>query len=106
MSMKKIRVLLVDDHAIVRAGLQVLIDSQQDMEVVGEAKGRRETLKKVCEINPDVTTIDIHMSESSGIKTIENIRQLCPSTRILVITIYDDPVYARSAFAAGAIGYI
>jgi DNA-binding NarL/FixJ family response regulator len=104
--MSKIRVTLVDDHAIVRAGLRLLIETQSDMEVVGEAGGSRAALNKVSETKPDVTTIDIRMSGTSGIKTIEHLLHVCPGTRILVITVYDDPVYARSSLLAGALGYI
>jgi two-component system response regulator NreC len=104
--MQKKRILLVDDFAIVRAGIRMLIEAQPDMEVVGEAKGSRAALKMVCETKPDVTIIDIRMSETSGIKTIEHLLQVNPSTRILVLTGYEDPAYAVSALAAGALGYI
>jgi len=104
--MSQIRITLVDDHAIVRAGLRLLIETQPDMEVVGEARGSRAALTQVSKTKPDVTTIDIQMSGASGIKTIEHLLQVCPDTRILVITGYNDSVYARAALAAGALGYI
>ncbi len=104
--MRKIRILLIDDHTIVRAGMQMLIETQPDLEVVGELKGGQVALSKACETQPDVTIIDIRMSETSGIKTIEHLLQACPSTRILVLTECDNPAYALSALAAGALGYM
>jgi DNA-binding NarL/FixJ family response regulator len=84
----------------------MLINAQPDMEVVGEAKDSRAALSKACEARPDVTIIDIRMPETGGIKTIERLLQVSPSTRILVLTDYDDPAYTVSALAAGAMGYI
>jgi two-component system response regulator NreC len=104
--MGKVRVLLVDSHAIVRAGVQMLIEAQPDLEVVGGLKGGQAALDKVCETQPDVTIIDIRMAETSGIKAIEHLLQACPNTRILVLTGCDNPAYALAALAAGALGYM
>jgi NarL family two-component system response regulator LiaR len=84
----------------------MLIEAQPDLEVVGGLKGGQGALHKVCETQPDVTIIDIRMPETSGIKTIEYLLQVCPSTRILVLTECDDPAYALSALASGALGYM
>jgi two-component system response regulator NreC len=104
--MPKIRILMVDDHAIVRAGLRLLIDAQPDMEVVGEARDSRTALAKALETKPDVTLMDISMPGTSGLKAIEQLLRVCPHTRVLVLSMYNDPAYARSALAAGGSGYV
>ena len=104
--MAKIRVLIVDDHAIVRAGLRMLINPQPDMEVVGEAADGHEALHQAREANPDVLTLDLTMPGGSGLKTLEGLRLACPQTRVLVLTMHEDPSYLRAALAAGASGYV
>lgn len=104
--MASIRVLIADDHAVLRAGLRVLIDAQPDMEVVGEAADSDEAVRKVVEARPDVALMDITMPGSSGIKAIGRITDACPQTRVLVLTMHDVPAYLRSAVAAGAAGYV
>ena len=89
--MAKIRVLIVDDHAIVRAGLRMLINPQPDMEVVGEAADGHEALCQAREANPDVLTLDLTMPGGGGLKTLERLRQACPLTRVLVLTMHEDP---------------
>ena len=102
--MGKIRVLIADDHAIVRAGLRLLINSQPDMEVVGEAADGHEALHQARQANPDVLTLDLTMP-GGGLKTLEGLRQECPQTRVLVLTMHEDPSYLRAALAAGGSGY-
>jgi two-component system, NarL family, response regulator NreC len=104
--MSKIRVLVVDDHAILRAGLRMLINAQLDMEVVGEATDGPEALRQARELQPDVALMDITLPKTSGLQVLEQLRQVCPYTRTLVLTMHDDPAYARSAFAAGGLGYV
>jgi two-component system response regulator NreC len=104
--MGKIRVFVADDHAVLRAGLRMLISAQPDMEVVGEAADGDEAVRKTLETRPDVAIVDITMPGSGGIKAIERIRQECPATRVLVLTMHDVPAYLRSALAAGASGYV
>jgi two-component system, NarL family, response regulator NreC len=104
--MGRIRVLIADDHAVLRAGLRVLIAAQADMEVVAEAADGDEALKKSQETRPDVALLDITMPGRGGIQAIERIRQACPATRVLVLTMHDVPAYLRSALAAGATGYV
>jgi two-component system, NarL family, response regulator NreC len=104
--MAKIRVLFVDDHAIVRAGLRMLINSQADMEVVGEASDGHEGLCQARTANPNVLTLDLTMPGGSGLKILECLRQTCPQTRVLVLTMHEDPSYLRAALAAGALGYV
>jgi DNA-binding NarL/FixJ family response regulator len=104
--MAKIRVLIVDDHAIVRAGLRMLINPQPDMEVVGEAADGHEALCQAREAKPEVLTLDLTMPGGGGLKTLEGLRQACPQTRVLVLTMHEDPSYLRAALAAGASGYV
>src|SRR5262249_45233484 len=104
-NMGKIRVLIADDHAIVRTGLRLLISSQQGMEVVGEATDGHEALRQAREANPDVLTLDLTMP-GGGLKALERRRQECPETRVLVLTMHEDPSYLRAALAAGGSGYV
>lgn len=104
--MAKIRVLLADDHAVLRAGLHHLIDAQPDMEVVGEAGNGQEALRQTKALTPDVLTLDLSMPGGSVIPVIERLRQECPKTRVLVLTMHDDPAYLRTVLAAGGSGYV
>jgi two-component system response regulator NreC len=104
--MQKIRILMVDDQTIMRTGLRMFLDAQPDMEVVGEAKDIRTALAKAREIGPDVTIIEICMPGTSGIKTIEQLRQECPETRVIVLSAYGDQAHACSALAAGGSAYV
>jgi two-component system, NarL family, response regulator NreC len=101
-----IRVLIADDHAVVRAGLRILIGAQPDMEVVGEAADGPEALQKARAAKPDVVVLDLAMPGPRGTQTIERLLRLEPSPRVLVLTMHDDPAYFRSAFLAGATGYV
>jgi two-component system response regulator NreC len=104
--MPKIRILIVDDHAILRTGLRMLINTQSDMEVSGEATNGPEALYKSRTIKPDVALIDIAIPESSGIKIIAQLLQACPHTRVLVLTMHEDTAYVRWVLAAGGSGYL
>jgi DNA-binding NarL/FixJ family response regulator len=104
--MTRIRILLADDHAVLRAGLRMLIGSQRDLEVVGEASDGDEAVRKAAVLRPDVALVDITMPGSGGIKAIERIRQAAPATKVLVLTMHDVPAYLRAALAAGATGYV
>jgi DNA-binding NarL/FixJ family response regulator len=102
----KIRALIVDDHAVLRAGLQLLINNQEDMEVVGEAADGIEALAQVKHLSPDVVILDLAMRRQAGIPTIRQIRSHSLNTRILVLTMYEDHAYLRLALEAGADGYV
>lgn len=102
----KIRVVLADDHRILRSGLRLLINAQEGMEVVGEAGDFEEVLRLARSLLPDVLTLDLTMPGGSGLKTIERLRATLPSLRVVVLTMHDDPAYVRSALAAGASGYL
>lgn len=104
--MGRIRVLIADDHAVLRAGLRMLIGVQTDMEVVGEAADGEEAVRKAAQTRPDVALMDITMPALGGIQAIERIRDTCPQTRVLVLTMHDVPAYLRAALAAGASGYV
>jgi DNA-binding NarL/FixJ family response regulator len=104
--MTKIRVLVADDHAVLRSGLKLLINSQSDMQVVGEAGSHEEALRKSQELKPDVLTLDLTMPGGTGVKVIETLARENPATRIVVLTMHDDAAYFRVAMAAGAFGYV
>jgi two-component system response regulator NreC len=102
----KIRVIIVDDHAILRAGLRMLVNAQADMEVVSEAPDGEKAVQEVRETRPDVTLLDLTMPRVGGMKALQEITRNCRETRVLVLTMHDDPAYLRSALAAGASGYL
>jgi two-component system response regulator NreC len=102
----KIRVMIVDDHAILRAGLRMLVNAQADMEVVSEAPDGENAVQEVLETKPDVTLLDLTMPRVGGMKALQEIARNCRGTRVLVLTMHDDPAYLRSALAAGASGYL
>ena len=104
--MGRIRVLVVDDHTVLRAGLRMLIRAQADMDVVAEAADGDEAVRKGIEARPDVVLMDLSMPGSGGIRAIERLRQECPASRVLVLTMHDVPAYLRAALAAGASGYV
>lgn len=104
--MTKIRVLIVDDHTVLRAGLKLLINGQPDLEVVGEAAGAADGLKLIRDLKPDVVTLDLSMSQGGGMKLLEAIRSEGLTSRVLVLTMHDDPAYFRTAMNAGASGYV
>ena len=104
--MKKIRLLLADDHAILRAGLRMLLDAQPDMVVVGEAADGEDAVRRAHATRPDVAVVDLTMPRLGGVETLQRLRRELPVTRLLVLTMHDDPAYARVAFAAGAAGRV
>jgi len=104
--MAKIRVLVADDHAVLRSGLKLLINLQADMQVIGEAGSHDEALKKSRELQPDVVVLDITMPGGTSGQVIGTLARECPATRIVVLTMHDDATYFRLAMAAGAFGYV
>jgi two-component system, NarL family, response regulator NreC len=102
----KIRVMIADDHAILRAGLKMLVNAQADMEVVSEAPDGAKAVETARETKPDVALLDLTMPGVGGMKALEKIARNCLTTRVLVLTMHDDPAYLRSALAAGAAGYL
>jgi two-component system response regulator NreC len=101
-----IRVLIVDDHAVVRAGLRLLLDAEDDIETVGEAGDAREAIFEARSTKPDVVLMDVVLGGKSGIEVTPELLHEEPEARILVLSMQDDPRYVREAFAAGAHGYV
>jgi len=106
LAMPKIAVQLVDDQAVVRAGLKMLIDCQPDMEVVGEAAGAKGAILLARACQPTVTLIEIGLRDGDGIKAIGGILEAAPRCRVLVLSTYDDPAHLRQALEGGAAGYV
>jgi len=104
--MAKIRVLLADDHAVLRAGLKLLINAQPDLEVVAEAATGPEVIQHAQAAVPHVVLLDLSMPGPGSTKTIEQLSVAVPSARVLVLTMHDDPGYMRAALQAGASGYV
>lgn len=104
--MARIRVLIADDHTILRAGLRMLIEAQPDMEVIGEAADATETVNRARDLRSDVVLLDLSMPGATGQVTIERLVRLVPSPRVLVLTMHDDSAYLGTALEAGASGYI
>jgi DNA-binding NarL/FixJ family response regulator len=98
--------MIADDHAILRAGLRMLINAQADMEVVSEAADGEKALQIARETRPDVALLDLTMPRVGGMKALQEMARDCSEIRVLVLTMHDDPAYLRSALAAGASGYL
>lgn len=101
-----VTVLLVDDHSYIRKGIQYLLEALGDMEVVATATNGIEAVAKACLHQPDVVIIDISMPLMNGIEATKQILENCPATRVLTLSIYDDPSYVKNAVQAGATGYV
>jgi two-component system response regulator NreC len=104
--MDKIRLLLADDHAVLRSGLRLLLNAEPDMEVVGEAGDGTEALERSLELHPDVVLMDITMGGMSGLAATRVIKDRLPQTKVLVLTMHDDEEYLRQMMEAGATGYV
>jgi DNA-binding NarL/FixJ family response regulator len=101
-----VRVLIVDDHAVVRAGLKLLVDAAEDLEAVGEAGTGREAILEARSAKPDVVLMDVMMPEQTGIEALPQLLHEHPEAKVLVLSMQDDPRYVREAFEAGASGYV
>ncbi len=101
-----IKVLLADDHSIVRAGLSRIVEESGDMEVIAEAADGRETLRLVRETSPDVAVIDISMPGLDGLEVVSQLHGQCPDLPILILTMHEEGQYVVRAIQAGAMGYM
>jgi DNA-binding NarL/FixJ family response regulator len=104
--MNKLRILLADDHTLIRDGLKALINVQQDMEVVGEAGDGMLAYKVAKELQPDLIVMDVSLPELSGAKSTERIKHELPGVKILALTVHEDKGYLRQLIQAGASGYV
>jgi DNA-binding NarL/FixJ family response regulator len=104
--MSKLRILLADDHQTVREGLKLIVNSQADMEVVGEAGDGRVAVARAMELLPDVVVMDVSMPHLNGLKATEKLKALCPQVKILTLTRHTDDGYLQQILRAGASGYV
>lgn len=104
--MSRIRVLIADDHSILRAGLALMIRSQADLELVGQAGTVRELLSEARRLTPDVICLDLDFPDGSGLKAVAPLRTSCPATKILVVSAHDETAYVHAAMAEGVNGFV
>jgi DNA-binding NarL/FixJ family response regulator len=104
--MSRIRVLIADDHAIVRDGIRALLGRAEDIEVVGEAPGGREAIAQARALSPDVILMDIAMPDLGGLEAMPEIHRERPDTRVIILSQYGDPEYVKRALRSGASGYV
>ena len=104
--MNPIRIVLADDHAVLRAGLKSLLSAEADLEVVGEAGDGSMCVNLVADLNPDVVVMDINMPVCSGLEALPMIRERAPDCKVLVLTMYDDPGYLRTILESGGAGFL
>lgn len=104
--MNELRVVLADDHVVVRAGLKALVDDCAGMRVVGEASNGLEAIRCACELKPDVLLMDLSMPEMGGAEATERIRRECPGVKVIALTAYEDRAHLTRLLQAGAAGYV
>jgi len=104
--MSPIRVLIADDHAVLRSGLRMLLEAQPDVEIAGEAGDGTQVVQQARELQPDVVLMDLTMPGPHSGEVIQQVVRAAPKTRVLILTMHDDPAYLASALAAGAAGYV
>jgi len=104
--MKRIRILLADDHAVVRQGFKMILDAQADMEIVGEAANGRQAVDLAEQLRPDVVVMDVSMPELNGIEATRRLATSVPRARVVALSMHKDSVYVREILRAGARGYL
>lgn len=106
MSLKKLRIFLADDHALLRDGLKALVNVQPDMEVIGEADNGRAAWLRAKELRPDVIVMDVSMPDLNGVQATEKLKMDCPDVKVLALTAYKDKGYLDQLLKVGASGYV
>ena len=101
-----IRILIADDHVLIRTGLRVLLKDVPDIEVVGEAENGRAALRLAADLKPDIVVMDINMPELNGVEATRQLMEISPHTRVLALTMYEDEGMLREMIRAGAQGYV
>jgi two-component system response regulator NreC len=101
-----VRVLIADDHAVIRSGLRLLLESRPDFQVVGDAGTGQETIDQVLRLQPDILLLDIAMPDMNGLEVARQVRAQAPGVRIIVLTMYDDEEYLRQFLELGVSGYV
>ncbi|MBV8730356.1 MAG: response regulator transcription factor [Acidobacteriia bacterium] len=104
--MSRIRILLADDHAVVRQGFKMILEAQPDMEIVGEAGNGREAIDLTEKLKPDVVVMDVAMPELNGIEATRRVAETVPHARVIALSMHKDSVYVREVLRAGARGYL
>jgi DNA-binding NarL/FixJ family response regulator len=103
---EKIRILLADDHTLMRSGIRALLEDEPGLTVIGEAEDGRSAVAQACKLRPDVVIMDIAMPLLNGLEATRQIRQQCPRVRVLILSMHDNEEYIRQVLEAGAMGYI
>jgi two-component system response regulator NreC len=103
---RKTRILLADDHSVVRSGFRALLSAQPDLEVVGEASDGRDAVEQTVLLKPDVVVMDVTMPNLNGIEATRRMAQEAPRVRVLALSMHKDAVYVREILRAGARGYL
>jgi len=101
-----VKVIIADDHRIVREGLRWMLADRDDIEIVGEAENGRELLELVTETEADICLLDVRMPEMGGLEALERLREVAPGLRVIILTMHDQPAYLRRAIELGASGYV
>ncbi len=104
--MEKINILIVDDHAVLRAGLKLLLNAQHDMEVIGETGSGREALQRVSELQPRVVLLDLSLEDMNGLEILPELKGMIPEVKVLILTMHDNQDYLHQALERGGDGYI
>ena len=104
--MNAIRIFIVDDHSVLRAGLRALLEAEPDMRVVGEADDGSSCLRQVEMVHPDVILLDINMPNMNGLQALKRLRQVVPASKVLILTMHDDADYLRQTLQEGSAGYV
>lgn len=103
---RRLKVLVVDDHAIVREGLRLLLAAEGDMQVCADCGTVRQALELVRQVGPDIAVVDLTLGQESGLELTKTLTSLHPEVRVVVLSMHDEALYARRALAAGALGYV